>query len=661
MQNQYSSDRIVHLDGQNHKLEEYDYGEYKMAKIELSLPDGSKKEYESGVTGQEIALGIGERLARDAIAIRLDDEIIDLTRPITRSSRFQILTFKDEEGREVFRHSASHVLAIAAKRAFPGIKLTIGPAIDDGFYYDFDVSKPFTPKDLEKLEDEMKKVISEDIVFERIDVDSKEAKEKQKHEPYKLEMIDELGDEQITLYKNKEFIDLCKGPHVPSTGKIKAFKLTKIAGAYWRGDAKNKQLQRVYGVAFPDKKELKQYLHILEEAEKRNHRKIGKDLDLFSIHEEGPGFPFFHPKGMVIINELIDFWKKEHKKAGYVEVKTPIILNRSLWEQSGHWDHYKDNMYFTKIDNMDFAVKPMNCPGGILIYKHKIHSYKELPIRMGELGQVHRHELSGVLNGLFRVRTFTQDDAHIFMTEEQIKEEIIGVIDLIDKIYKVFGYEYHVELSTKPEKAIDSDKWETAEKGLEDALKAKKMDYKVNPGDGAFYGPKIDFHIKDSLGRTWQCATIQLDFAMPEKFDLTYEGKDGRKHRPVMIHRVVFGSIERFLGIMIEHYGGRFPLWISPIQARVIGITDNHSEYVNMVSAKMNDLDIRADSDNRTETVNYKVRDAQLQQINYILVAGDKEIENNTVNVRTRDGKILGEMKVDDVISKIKEETMQKI
>jgi len=628
-----------------------------MSKIKLSFPDGNINEFESGITGLEIAKGIGERLAQAAIAIKIDDKTLDLTSPIKKSGKFQILTFKDDEGKEIFRHSASHVLAIAAKKVFPDIKLTIGPSVEDGFYYDMDTEKPFTPEDLEKIEAEIKNIISEDIPFERLDVTPKEAKELHKDNKYKLEMIDELGDENITVYKNGEFYDLCRGPHLPSTGRVKAVKLMKIAGAYWRGDAKNKQLQRIYGVAFPNKKELKNYLKLIEEAEKRNHRKIGRELDLFSIHEEGPGMPFFHPKGMVIWNELIDYWRKMHKKGGYTEQKTPLILNKMLWEKSGHWDNYRENMYTTSIDGQDYAIKPMNCPGGMILYKQGVHSYKELPIRAGEIGLVHRHEMSGVLNGLFRVRCFHQDDAHIFMTPEQIKDEILGVLKLAEEMYAVFELDFHLELSTKPDKAIGSDEqWEMATSGLQAALDSTGKKYVINEGDGAFYGPKIDIHIKDALGRTWQCGTIQLDMSLPERFDLTYEGADGKKHRPVMIHRVIYGSMERFLGILIEHYAGRFPLWLSPIQVRVIGINDSHEDYVNEINQKFLDSDIRSETDLRAETVNYKIRDAQVQQSNYILVVGDKEKANGTVNVRTREGEILGEMQVEDLIKKIQEE-----
>jgi threonyl-tRNA synthetase len=628
-----------------------------MTKIELEFPDGSKKEYDKGTNGLEIAQKIGERLANDAIAVKLDDELIDLKKPIEKNGKFQILTFKDKEGKDIFWHSASHLMSQAVLRVFKGqnIGLGVGTAVENGFYQDYGM-KPLHPEDLKKIEEEMKKIVDEKLEIKQRNIPKKEAIEFYKEDPYKIELANAVPGDIVSMYSQGEFDNLCKGPHLPNTKKIKAFKLMKVAGAYWRGDSKNNQLQRIYGVAFPDKKDLKKYLNLIEEAEKRDHRKIGKTLELFSIHDEGPGFPFFLPKGVTIINILQNFWRKEHKKAGYVEIKTPMILSRTLWEQSGHWGHYKENMYFTKIDDHDFAVKPMNCPGGILIFKEKVHSYRELPIRAGEMGIVHRHELSGVLTGLFRVRCFTQDDAHIFMTEEQIKDEIIGVINLTNKFYKLFGFEYHVELSTKPEKALGSAKvWETAEKGLEDAMKSMGIKYKINPGDGAFYGPKIDFHLKDCLGRTWQCGTIQLDFAMPEKFDLTYEGKDGKKHRPVMIHRVIYGSIERFLGILIEHFKGRFPLWITPVQVRVIGIADRHQKYVDEIMKKLEDNDIRVETDTRAETINKKVKEAQVQQIPIIIVCGDKEIEKNSLNIRTLDGKLKPDVKIESLIKVIKD------
>lgn len=523
-----------------------------MAKIKISLKDGSIREYEAGTTITDIAGDISPRLAKNALVARLNGKLVDMSRPVNEDSTLEILTFDDEEGREVFRHSSSHVLAQAVKHLFPETKLGIGPAIADGYYYDFDVKENFTPEDLEKIEKEMEKIVQQDLPFERSELSREEALKlfNEMGEPYKVELINDLPEDAvISCYKQGDFVDLCAGPHVPSTGKLKAIKLMSLAGAYWRGSEKNKMLQRIYGTSFPKKSLLDEYLFRLEEAKKRDHRKLGAELDLFSIQEEGPGFPFFHPKGMIVRNELEKFWREQHEKAGYQEIRTPIILNRSLWEQSGHWDHYRENMYFTKIDDIDFAVKPMNCPGSILVYKTRLHSYRDFPIRLAELGLVHRHEMSGVLHGLMRVRCFTQDDAHIFMLPSQIKDEIIKVIDLIDNFYKVFGFKYHVELSTKPEKAMGSDEiWDLATNALKEALAAKGMDFKINEGDGAFYGPKIDFHLMDCLGRTWQCGTIQLDFLMPEKFDLTYVGEDGQKHRPVMIHRVVLAVLSALSG-----------------------------------------------------------------------------------------------------------------
>jgi len=627
-----------------------------MAKIKIKFPDGSIGEFEKGISIIEIAESIGKKLAEDAIAAKLSNELVDLNTKINKDSELKIITFKDAEGKEIFRHSSSHLMAQAIKNLYPDVKFAIGPAVDEGFYYDIDLNKKLTPEDLVKIEQEMKKIVDENIKIERDEVSKKEALNLFNDNPYKQELIKEIKDEKISIYKQGNFIDFCRGPHVPSTGKLKAFKLTKLAGAYWRGDAKNKQLQRVYGISFPDKKQLNAYINLLEEAEKRDHRKLGKELNLFSMHDEGPGFPFFHPKGTVIINILKDFWRKEHAKAGYTEVITPMILNRKLWEQSGHWDHYKENMYFTKIDGQDYAIKPMNCPGGILIYKTKIRSYRELPMRMGEMGTVHRHELSGVLAGLFRVRCFTQDDAHIYMTEKQIKDEIIGVINLTDHFYKTFGFGYKVELSTKPDNAMGSDEvWEKATNGLKAALDAKKIKYKINEGDGAFYGPKIDFHLKDCLGRTWQCGTIQLDFAMPEKFNLTYEGKDGKKHRPIMIHRVIYGSIERFLGILIENYAGKFPLWLAPTQAVILNINDSQIPYGEKIKQQLEKSKIRVETDFRAETMPKKVREAQLKKIPLILTVGDKEKENNTVAVRTLNGKVYFNIKPEDLIKKMQE------
>ncbi len=632
-----------------------------MPKIKIKFPNGSVTEFDKGVTAIEVAKSIGERLAMAAIAAKVNGQLADLNTPLEKDSDFEVLTFDSPDGKKVFWHSTSHVLAQAVKRIFPDAILTIGPSIDEGFYYDFD-SKPFSPEDLMRIEKEMEKIVKEDLKFERKELTKEEAKKKFKDNKYKLELITE-AEGKLSVYSQGDFFDLCRGPHVSSTGKIKAFKLTKTSGAYWKGDAKNKQLQRIYGISFPENKMLKDYLTLIEEAEKRDHRKIGKDLDLYSFHEEAPGMPFFHAKGMVIWNELLNFWREEHRKNGYVEIKTPIILNKKLWLQSGHWDHYKENMYFTKIDEADYAVKPMNCPGGMLVYRTTTKSYKDLPLRAAEVGLVHRHELSGVLSGLFRVRCFHQDDAHIFATEEQLAEEIKNVVRLVDHFYRdVFRFDYHVELSTKPEKAMGSQKlWDLAESKLKNALDDMKIKYKINPGDGAFYGPKIDFHIKDAIGRTWQCATCQLDFQMPERFELTYDGADNKKHTPVMLHRVVYGSLERFIGILVEHYAGKFPLWLSPVQVVVLPIADRHNDYSKEVAKKMFDAGIRVEVDDRTETTPKKVRDAELQRVNYILVVGDKEVSNKTVNVRTRNNEILGEKKVDEFLAKLKKEVEDKV
>lgn len=563
-----------------------------------------------------------------------------------------------KESLETLRHSCSHIMAAAIKKLFPDTKLGIGPTIEEGFYYDFDTKHKFTPEDFEKIEKLMQKIIEKNEKFERNDLSPVEAKKLFKNEPYKLELIEELKEqgEKISVYKTGDFIDLCRGPHVKSSKEIKAFKLLKVAGAYWKGNSDNAQLQRIYGTAFESEEALKKYLTLLEEAKKRDHRIIGKELDLYSFHDEAPGMPFFHPKGMIFWNELMKYWHEVHEKAGYQLVKTPIILNKKLWLQSGHWDHYKENMYFTKIDEQDYAVKPMNCPGGILVYKTKMHSYKELPIKMGEIGLVHRHELSGVLSGLFRVRAFHQDDAHIFCTEEQIKHEVQAMIDLFDKVYSQFGLTFHVELSTKPEKAMGAPKlWEKAESSLADAMKDKGMKFKINPGEGAFYGPKLDFHLNDALGRTWQCGTIQLDFQMPQKFDLSYEGSDGTKHQPVMLHRVVYGSIERFIGILVEHYAGKFPVWLSPVQVSIITVADRHLEFAEKLKEEMFEVNIRVELDSRQESIGKKVRDAQALKIPYVVTIGDREIKSKELAVRTRDGKIENYKKEDFIKKLLKE------
>lgn len=625
--------------------------------MQVILPDGSVRRYAAGTTALDVARDISPKLAREALAARVNGEVWDLTRPLPEECRLEILTFADEGGRLAYRHTAAHVLAQAVKYLFPGTRLGIGPAITDGFYYDFDSEHKFTPDDLNAIEAEMAKIIKEDLPLERQEISREEALElfRRLNEPYKIELINDLPEGvPISTYRQGDFIDLCAGPHLPSTGYLKAVKLTSLAGAYWRGSEANPMLQRIYGTAFPKAKDLEEYLHRLEEAKKRDHRRLGAILGLFSLQEEGPGFPFFHPKGMIIRNELEQFWREEHRKAGYLEIRTPIILNRSLWEQSGHWDHYRENMYFTKIDEADYAIKPMNCPGAILVYKSEQHSYRDLPLRLAELGLVHRHEKSGVLHGLMRVRAFTQDDAHIFMLPQQITAEIQGVIDLVDRFYSLFGFKYHVELSTRPENAMGSDEiWETATSALRQALETRGMAYVVNEGDGAFYGPKIDFHLEDSLGRTWQCGTIQLDFLMPEKFDLHYIGEDGQKHRPVMIHRVVFGSIERFIGILIEHYGGAFPVWLAPVQVRVLPITDRHNEYAYKVKEELVRVGIRADVNDRNDKIGYKIRTAQLEQIPYMLVVGDKEAAEGTVSVRERRAGDTGSMSLAAFIDKV--------
>lgn len=561
---------------------------------------------------------------------------------------------------KTFWHTSSHILAQAVKRLYPDIKLTIGPAIENGFYYDFDTEEPFTPEMLENLENEMKKIVKEDYKIERFTLPRKEAIAfmEEKNEPYKVELIEELPEgEEISLYRQGEFTDLCAGPHIPSTGAVKAFKLLSSSGAYWRGNEKNKMLQRIYGISFPKANELEEYLNMLEEAKKRDHKKLGKELELFMIAPEGPGFPFFLPKGMALRNVLEDFWRKIHVKNGYQEIKTPMMLNEELWHRSGHWEHYKENMYTTKIDDIDFALKPMNCPGGMLVYKNKMHSYKELPIRMGELGLVHRHEKSGELNGLFRVRCFTQDDAHIFCLPEQIESEIINLMHLISEVYSLFGFTYTVELSTRPEDSMGSDEdWNLAEGALKKALEKENMAYKINEGDGAFYGPKIDFHIKDCLGREWQCGTIQLDFQMPERFDLHYIGEDGEKHRPVMLHRVIFGSIERFIGILIEHFAAAFPTWLAPVQVKILPIAESHLEYANQLKKQLLEEEIRVEVDERNEKIGYKIREAQLQKIPYMLVIGDKEVEANKVGVRSRKEGDQGAISITDFINKIKTE-----
>jgi threonyl-tRNA synthetase len=631
--------------------------------VELTFPDGSKKTYDAGVTSLQVALDISEGLARAALAIQFNGNMIDMTTPLTTDGNLRIITFKDPEGVELFKHSSAHLLAHAIKRLYPNAKPTIGPAVEQGFYYDFD-DLDISMDDFPKIEAEMKKIVEEKLETKRVEYTNKEeAKAAFQNNPYKIEMINELEDNKPSAYTQGDFIDLCRGPHVPNTKMIKAFKLMKLAGAYWRGDANNKMLTRIYGVSFPDKKDLKEYLTLLEEAEKRDHRKIGKAMDLFSFQQEAPGMPFFHDKGAFMWNTLVDFVSDILRERNYEIIKTPLIMNKALWLQSGHWDHYKENMYFTKIDSDEenFAVKPMNCPGHLLVYKNRMYSYRDLPLRMAEFGLVHRHELSGVLSGLFRVRTFTQDDAHVFCTEKQIKEEVENLINFMDTVYTTFGFSYSMELSTKPEKAMgDPKKWELAEQKLQEVLEAQGKEWKLNPGDGAFYGPKIDFHIKDALGRSWQCGTIQLDFQMPEKFHLTYEGADGQKHQPVMIHRAVLGSVERFLGNIIEQFAGKFPLWIRPNQIKILPIADRHLDYAKQVAQAYKAAAIRVEIDERSESVNKKVRDAQLEQFNYILVVGDKEAETNTVNVRKRNNEVLGAKTIETFRNELLEEIAQK-
>ncbi len=627
----------------------------------ITLKDGSKKEYAQAMSIIDIARDISEGLARVACVGEVDGQVEDLRTVLDKDCELNILTAKDEAGLAALRHTASHVMAQAIKRLYPSAKLAIGPSIADGFYYDIDFETPITADDLEKIEAEMKKIIKEALPLERFTLPREEALAlmKEKEEPYKVELIEDLPeDEEISFYKQGEFTDLCAGPHLMNTKEVgKAYKLTSIAGAYWRGNEHNKMLTRIYATAFAKKEELEAYITMMEEAKKRDHRKLGKELGLFMMHEAGPGFPFFLPKGMVLKNTLLEYWREIHKKAGYVEISTPIILNRSLWETSGHWDHYKDNMYTTVIDDQDYAIKPMNCPGGVLVYASEPRSYRDLPLRMGELGIVHRHEKSGQLHGLMRVRCFTQDDAHIFMTPEQIKDEIKGVAQLIDSVYKLFGFKYHVELSTRPEDSMGSDAdWEMATDGLRSALDEMGLDYVVNEGDGAFYGPKIDFHLVDAIGRTWQCGTIQLDFQLPQRFELEYIGADGEKHRPIMIHRVAFGSIERFIGILIEHFAGAFPTWLAPVQVKVLPISDKYMDYAEKVKAALDAENIRAEVDTRSEKIGYKIREAQKNKIPYMLVVGQKEEEEGVVSVRSRFKGDEGQASLESFIENIKKE-----
>ncbi|WP_346354914.1 threonine--tRNA ligase [Azotosporobacter soli] len=632
--------------------------------VKVTLKDGSVREVLSGTTLAELASSISRSLGKAVLAAGINGEIKDLSDTLTEDVSVAFYTFEDEEGRHAFRHTSSHVLAQAVKRLFPEAKFAIGPAIANGYYYDIDVPEPFKPEDLAKIQKEMEKIVKEDLPLVRSQVSRQEALDlfAAQGEIYKVEIIQDLPEDAvITLYRQGEFLDLCAGPHLPSTGKIKAIQLQSLAGAYWRGDEKRKMLQRVYGTSFEKKTELDAYLLMLEEAAKRDHRKLGRELDLFSIQEEGPGFPFFHPKGMVVRNELEAFWRTIHFKYDYQEIKTPIILHQKLWQQSGHWDHYRENMYFTSIDDEGYAVKPMNCPGGILVYRSQHHSYRDFPLRTAELGLVHRHEISGALHGLMRVRSFTQDDAHIFLLPSQIKAEIQRTIGLFKEVYSVFGLSYHAELSTKPEKAMGAQEiWDLTTNALKEAMDEIEMPYRINEGDGAFYGPKIDFHLKDSIGRTWQCGTIQLDMQMPEKFDLTYVGEDGLKHRPVMIHRVVYGSIERFIGILIEHYAGAFPVWLAPVQVKILPITARQAEYAEKLAASMKEQFVRVEVDSRNEKIGYKIREAQMAKIPYVLVVGDKEMESGQVAVRKRGEGDLGATTVESFMRQLKTDVAEK-
>ncbi len=627
-----------------------------MINVELK---GDVRQFEAGVSAADVAKSIGMGLYKSACAAKVNGEVCDLRTVLNEDCTLEILTFEDEGGKHAFWHTAAHVMAQAVQHLFPGAHFGIGPALENGWYYDIKADRPLTTGDFEAIEAEMKKIVKEDLPLEKRVITVEEGREIFAGQTYKLELLEEYAAKgwELTVYKQGDFTDLCAGPHLMSTGAIKAVKLTKVAAAYWRGDATRDSLDRLYGIAFPKASGLEEYLKLMEEAAKRDHRRLGKELELFTLLEEGPGFPFFLPKGMVLKNTLIDFWRQIHREAGYQEISTPMMLNRSLWERSGHWDHYKNNMYTTVIDDTDFAIKPMNCPGGMLVYQTQPRSYRDLPLRMGELGLVHRHELSGALHGLMRVRCFTQDDAHIFMTPDQIKDEIKGVVQLIDKVYSLFGFEYHIELSTMPEDHMGSDEdWARATDGLRSAIEELGREYTVNEGDGAFYGPKLDFHLVDAIGRTWQCGTIQLDMQLPERFELEYTGEDGLKHRPVMIHRVVFGSIERFIGILIEHFAGAFPTWLAPVQAMIIPITDRQHEYAKELEKKLNAAGIRVEADYRSEKMGYKIREAQLKKIPYMLVVGDKEMEDGTVAVRARKEEKGGTMTVDAFLAAIRAE-----
>ena len=635
-----------------------------MADVKIILPDGSAKEYAAGTTLGEAVKQLSNSLAKKVLAANVNGELTDLREELVDGSEVAFLTFEEDGGKHTLRHTASHILAQAVKRLWPEAKLAIGPAIDKGFYYDIDMEHTLTPEDLGKIEKEMSRIVKENLPITKSVMSRQEAIEffKSKNEDYKVELIEDLPEDAvISCYAQGDFIDLCAGPHVASTGKVKAFKLQSIAGAYWRGDEKNKMLQRIYGTAFEKKEELDAYLHLLEEAAKRDHRKLGKELGLFVIKEEGPGFPFFLPKGMALRNELENFWREVHHEFDYEEIRTPIILNKQLWETSGHWFHYRENMYTTIIDDEEYAIKPMNCPGGILVYQNEMHSYRDFPLRYAELGLVHRHELSGALHGLFRVRAFTQDDAHVFMLPDQMQSELMKVIELFDRIYSQFGLKYHVELSTKPDNAMGDDAiWEAATEALRNAIEAKGIPYVINPGDGAFYGPKLDYHIEDSLGRTWQCGTIQLDMNLPERFQIEYVGEDGQKHRPIMIHRACFGSMERFIGILTEHYAGAFPTWMAPVQVKILPISEKHVEYAKALAKQMHRDYVRVEVDDRSEKIGYKIRQAQMAKVPYMLVVGDKEVEEGTVNVRKHGGDELGSVPFEEFFNAVKIEIKER-
>lgn len=630
--------------------------------FKLSLPDGSVKEYEVKKSVKELIADISEGLERASVGAVFNGEIVDKHYVIDEDGTFKVVKFEDPEGKQIFWHSTAHLMAYAIKRLFPATKFAIGPSIENGFYYDIDLDQQLSPDDLETIEKEMKAIVKEGPVFEKEVVSKEKAEAIFKDEPYKIELIEDLpADEQISIYRLGDFVDLCRGPHLENVKDIKAVKLTSIAGAYWRGDEKNKMLQRIYGISFTKKKELDEYLERMEEAKRRDHRKIGRELDLFSFREEGPGFPFFHPKGMIVRNELETFWRDLQIERGYGEIKTPIILNEALWHRSGHWDHYRDNMYFTKIDGEDYAIKPMNCPGSILVYEQSMHSYRDFPIKLMEFGQVHRHELSGALHGLFRVRTFTQDDAHVFMLPSQIQEEVIKLIDLADELYNTFGFEYTVELSTRPEDSMGTDEqWDMAIDALRKALDSKQMEYEINEGDGAFYGPKIDFHLRDAIGRTWQCGTIQLDFQMPQSFELTYVDENGEKQQPVMSHRALMGSMERFFGILVEHFAGKFPLWLAPVQVKVLPISEKFHGYAEKITEELKAKGIRAEFDERNEKIGKKIRDAQMERINYMVIVGEKEESDDVISVRSRGGEERSALKLDDFVAELKEEIASK-